>query len=159
MFRKPFLVLCLLLLVANVSSAQAAVRQDTSSSARNDASGNWSARTSTGRTLMGTWKAVPESTTVTGTWSLVDARGHPVASGAWSASKATTRWFGNWRGVATGRTGEYAGTWTSSVELEGGKTFGDLFAKAVEAVVGGTWRLGSRSGSWSIRAAPSEGGR
>lgn len=157
--RKPGLVLCLLVATAELSSGQAAVRQDTASRAKSERSGNWSARTSTGRTLMGTWTAVPDTTngTVIGTWALVDAQGRPVASGAWSASKAPARWMGNWRGVATGRTGEYSGTWTSSSDLEGDASFGDLFEAAAQAVVGGTWREGRRSGSWSIRSAKREG--
>ena len=159
MLRKRFLVLCLLFVVADVSSGQAAVRQDTASGTKSTRSGNWSARTSAGRTLMGTWTAVPDSAngTVTGTWALVDARGRPVASGAWSASKAPARWTGNWRGVATGRAGEYSGTWTSSVDLEADASFGDLFETAAQTVVGGNWRVGSRSGSWSIRSAKTEG--
>lgn len=158
MLRKPFLALCLVLLAADVSGGQPAVRQDTARRASSERSGNWSARTSTGRTLMGTWKAVPDSITgtVTGTWSLVDAKGRSVAIGAWSASKAPVGWNGNWRGVATGRAGEYSGTWTSGVELAADASFDDLFEKAVEAVVGGAWRTGGRSGAWSIRSAKSD---
>ena len=158
MFRKPFVVLCLVFLAADVSSGQAGGRPDTARSAQGDRSGNWSARTSSGRTLMGTWTAVPNPTagTVTGTWTLGDAQGRPVATGAWSASKATIGWNGNWRAVVAGREGEFAGTWTSSADIKGDSSFGDLFEQAVDTIVSGTWRVGSQSGAWSIRAAKRE---
>jgi hypothetical protein len=157
--RKPFLVLYLLFVAADISAAQAAVRRDTAGSAQSR-SGTWSARTSTGRTFMGTWTAVPDPTTgtVTGAWALTDAQGNPVAGGAWSASKATTQWTGYWRGVVTGRPGEFSGTWTASTDLKADASFADLFEQAVETVVSGDWRVGGLSGAWSIRAARREGG-
>jgi hypothetical protein len=108
---------------------------------------------------MGTWTGVPDTTrgTVMGQWTLNDAQGKPVASGAWSAAKSATRWTGAWRAIVAGRTGEYSGTWTSSVDLEVDGGFVDLFEKAVATIVSGTFRVGSHSGAWSIRAARKEG--
>ena len=161
MLRKPFLPVCLLFLaVADVSGGQAVVRLDTPGNAQSDRSGAWTARATTGLTLMGTWTAVPDSTggTVTGTWTLTDAKGRPVASGAWSAAKSPARWTGAWRAIVAGREGEYSGTWTASVDLTADGTFVDLFEKAVQTVVSGSWRAGSQSGAWSIRASKREGG-
>jgi hypothetical protein len=155
--RKRFVILWLLLLVARVSGGQTPARPDSTQDGR---SGNWSARSSTGRTLMGSWKAVPGPTpgTVTGTWSIADSRGKPVATGAWAASKATTGWNGNWRAVVAGRDGEHSGSWTSSAALDPAASFADLFEQAVDTIVSGTWRAGSRTGAWSIRSAKREGG-
>jgi len=151
--REPFLPLCLVFLaVADVSGGQAVVRQDAAGNAQSNRSGAWSARTTSGLTLMGTWTAVPDSTggTVTGTWTLADAQGRSVASGAWSAAKAPARWTGVWRAVVAGRDGERSGTWTAGVDLAVNATFVDLFEKAVQTVVSGNWRAGSQSGAWSI---------
>jgi hypothetical protein len=154
--RKPVLVVCLLFFAAvDASGAQAVVRQGASGAARSNPSGTWSARNNSGLTLMGTWTAVPDSAkgTVTGTWTLVDAQGRSVADGGWSAAKSPAGWNGAWRAVVSGRDGEYSGTWTARVDLEVGGRFVDLFEKAAQAVVGGTWRAGRQSGAWSIRAA------
>lgn len=159
-FRKPFVLLCLLLLAAvDVSGGQAVVRQDSARNAQSNRSGTWSARTSSGLTLVGTWTAAagPTSGTVTGTWTLADAQGRPVANGAWSAAKSPARWTGAWRSVIDGRDGEYSGTWTAGVDLKVDATFADLFEEAVQAVVSGNWRAGSQSGAWSIRALKREG--
>ena len=160
MLHKPFLVLSLLLLAADVSGGQAGARQDTARSARSSRSGTWSARSSTNLTLMGTWTAVlnPTSGTVTGTWELLNAQGGQVANGAWSAAKSATQWNGAWRAVVAGRDGEFSGTWTAAVDLEVQGSFDDLFEKAVATIVSGNWRVGSQSGAWSIRAAKREGG-
>lgn len=149
------LVSCLSLCATGALSGQTPARQDSPVSAPTARSGNWGARTSTGRTLVGTWTALPDPTTgtVTGSWAVVDARGRSVASGAWSASKSTTQWTGNWRAVMAGRAAEYTGTWKSSAGLAGDASFGDLFEHAVEAMVSGTWRAGMQSGAWSIRSA------
>jgi hypothetical protein len=159
--RKPLLLLCLLLLAAvGALRAQPVVLQDSAGNPRSDRSGTWSASTS-GRALMGTWTAVPDQTsgTVTGTWTLVDAQGRPVANGAWSAAKSPARWTGAWRAVIDGREGELSGTWTADADLRGNATFVDLFEKAVHSIVSGTWRAGGRSGAWSIRAAARAAGR
>jgi hypothetical protein len=104
---------------------------------------------------MGTWTAVSDTTgrTVIGTWTLADAEGRSIANGAWSAAKSPTEWTGAWRAVVAGRAGENSGTWTASVDLKVDGTFADLFAKAAQTVVNGTWRAGSQSGAWAIRAA------
>ena len=156
MLRKPFLLVCLLLLAAiDVSRSQAVVRQGASGIAQSNPSGTWSAKSSSGLTLMGTWTAVPDTATgtVTGTWTLVDAQGKTLADGGWSAAKSPDRWTGAWRAVISGREGEYSGTWTASVDLKAGARLVDLFEKAAQAVVGGTWRAGRQSGVWSIRAS------
>jgi hypothetical protein len=157
MRRQPWdigFLLCLLFLVAvDGSGAQAVVRQDTASNTESDRQGTWSARSSSGLTLMGTWTAVPDSTsgTVTGTWTLVDAQGRTVTDGGWSAAKSLARWTGAWRAVISGRDGEYSGTWSAAVDLKVNARFADLFEMAVQAVVSGNWRAGRQSGSWSIR--------
>lgn len=159
--RKPLVLICLLLLaVVEVPGAQAIPRQDTARNAQRNESGNWSARASSGLTLMGTWTGVPDPTrgTVIGTWTLVDTQGKSVASGAWSAAKSPTEWIGAWRAVVAGRTGEYTGTWTASVDHKVDTTFVHLFERAVQAVVSGTWRVGGQSGAWAIRAAKKVGG-
>ncbi|HEY6830265.1 MAG TPA: hypothetical protein VI259_25605 [Gemmatimonadaceae bacterium] len=117
-------------------------------------SGNWSATSGT-MTLNGGWTAVPDSahSTVTGTWTLLDAQGKMVMYGAWSAIKATDKWYGNWRAVVGGRPAEFTGTWDSSTDVKGTGQFGDLFEKAVSAAVNGTWKSGGRNGAWAIRAA------
>ena len=61
-----------------------------------------------------------------------------------------------WRAVVTGRSGEYSGTWTASADLKLDGGFADLFEKAVEAAVSGTWRGAGQSGAWSIRSRPRE---
>ena len=71
------LVLCLLVLVAlEGSGLQAAMPGDGQRARPN----TWSARSSTGRTLAGTWTAVadPATGTVTGTWTLGEAKGTPA---------------------------------------------------------------------------------
>ena len=143
MARKAFFLLCVLLLPAsNVSRAQTPQPN------------TWSARSSTGLVLGGTWTAVPDKKngTVTGTWTLVDAEGRTVTSGGWSASKSPSGWTGAWRAVIWDSKPEYLGTWSSSVELKQRAGFADLFEKAVQSVVSGRWRYGGYSGSWSIRA-------
>lgn len=158
---KPFLLACVLLLAAaDASDGQAPVRRDSAQNARTNRSGTWSARTSTGAVLMGTWTAVFDSATgtVTGTWTLADAQGRAVATGGWSAAKSPAQWSGVWRAAVAGRDGEYSGTFTAGVDLKGDASFADLFEKAVLSVVSGDWRVGAQSGAWSIRAAKIEGG-
>jgi hypothetical protein len=143
-----FLLLCFLsLAIAGESRAQ-----DTTRSAQNKAWGNWSARNSGGSTFTGGWTAVPDSKngTVAGTWTLTDGQGKAVAYGAWSAAKAPTGWSGAWRAIAAGRTEEFSGTW--SADLKVNAEFGDMFEKAIEATINGTWQMGKQYGSWAIRA-------
>ena len=101
---------------------------------------------------MGTWTAVLDTSgTVTGSWELTDAQGKTLAQGGWSAAKAPDTWFGGWRAVVTGKDGEYSGTWTADVGDSTSTRLGDLFAKALQSIVSGTWRLDQLSGAWSIR--------
>ena len=114
----------------------------------------WSARTSSGQTLMGTWTAVPDPATgaATGTWTLIDPGGKALARGGWSAAKSPAGWTGAWRASVPGSRAEYSGTWSASVDLAKDAKFADLFERAIETVVSGAWRAGGRSGTWSIRA-------
>ena len=114
----------------------------------------WAARSASGQTFGGTWTAATEDEktgSVTGTWTLLDAQGRTVMSGGWGASKSPTGWTGNWRAVVSGRSGEYSGTWSAKVDLKGAGRFSEMFAKAVEAAVSGTWRSAGQSGSWTIQ--------
>jgi hypothetical protein len=158
-FRKLWFFVCLLLITTtDVSAAQAGARPDTAGNARNNQSGTWSAKASSGLTLQGTWTAVLDTTggTVTGSWTVMDAAGKTVAYGGWSAAKAPTQWTGAWRAVVAGKQGEYSGTWNAGVDLKGDARFVDLFEKAAQSVVSGTWRSGNNAGAWSIRAAKRE---
>ena len=114
---------------------------------------SWAARSSDGLMVGGTWTVIEHLKTggVTGSWTLLDAQGRMVATGGWSAAKSTTGWTGSWRAAASGQRGEYTGTWTAKVDLKPAGGFADLFAKAVEAAVSGTWRAGPRSGAWTIQ--------
>jgi hypothetical protein len=153
-FRNPIVLLSLLVLAAiDASSAQSAARQDTSRVARSQLTGTWSARSASGVTLMGTWTAIPDTanSTITGTWKLIDAQSRMVAEGGWSAAKSPTQWAGAWRAIVAGRDGEYSGKWTAGTDLKGNARFADLFEKAAQTVVSGTWSAGSQSGAWSIR--------
>jgi hypothetical protein len=155
MLRKPLLVLFLLLATAmRISVAQTAERPDSAHDGQRTLSGNWSANSSTGLALAGTWTATPEpkSGGVIGTWTLVDREGKTLAGGGWSAAKSAKKWSGAWRAVVSGRSGEYSGTWTSSVDAHGDVPLVDLFEKAIGSVVSGTWRSSGHSGAWSIRA-------
>ena len=141
--RPRLLFFICLVVLAVTPSAQERARPNT-----------WSARTSSGQTLMGTWTAVPNpaSTTASGTWTLVGAGGKTLARGGWSAAKAPTGWTGAWRASVVGGRGGYSGTWSANVDLAKNGKFADLFERAIEAVVSGAWRAGGRSGTWSIRA-------
>lgn len=152
------LVGLLFLAAIDASGAQAVVRQDTADYALSKRWGTWSAANSNGRTFIGTWTAVPDSSgAVTGTWTLSDAQGKTVANGGWSAAKAPAQWIGAWRARVLGRTDEYSGTWSAGVDLKGDARISDLFEKAAQAAVSGTWRAGTQSGAWSIRTGKREG--
>ena len=156
---KPLALLSVLALATiDTAGAQAVVRKDAPVDARSERSGTWSARSSTGLTLGGTWTAVPDSTggAVTGTWTLADAQGGTAASGAWSAAWTPALRSGAWRSVVTGRAGEFAGTFTADAPLRRDTPFADLFERAVKAAVSGSWRTGGPSGAWSIRTAARE---
>ena len=117
--------------------------------------GAWTARTAAGLTLAGTWTAKVDAAagTAIGTWTLGEAKGKPTARGAWSAAKVEKTWTGSWRAIVEGRKAEYSGTWTAKVNLEPGDPFVDLFERAMQQAVSGTFATGSQSGSWSIRAS------
>lgn len=148
---KSILAAALILAVA----ATAANAGEQASGAQGGSRANaWAARSSTGLTLGGTWTATEDAKTgaVTGTWTLVDAQGRIVRRGAWSAAKAASGWTGSWRAIVEGQSGEYSGTWTARVDLKPAARFADMFAKALEAAVSGTFRAGGVSGSWTIQA-------
>ena len=148
MLRTPFLVSLLLLAGVADSLAQTAAPP----AAR---AGAWTARSSTGLTLAGTWTAKVDPTTgaVSGTWTLGDPKAPPRAQGFWSAAKSPAGWSGGWRAVVTGRKGEYSGTWAARLDLKPDARFAEMLEKAVQAAVAGTWKAASQSGSWSIRAS------
>jgi hypothetical protein len=155
MSRKPRLVLCLLCLVAvEGSGAHAGVLQGTARAGQSARPNTWSARSSTGLTVGGTWTVIADPTTgtVSGTWTLVDARGRTVTRGGWSAAKSPAGWTGSWRAAASGSAAEYSGSWSAGVDLKADARFADLFEMAVQTVVSGNWRAGRQSGTWSIRA-------
>ena len=115
----------------------------------------WAARSSSGQTFGGTFTVTEDAKTgaVSGSWTLRDAQGRSVASGGWSAAKSPTGWTGNWRALAVGRSGEFTGTWsaTPGPDLKGSARFGELFAKAAQSAVSGTWRAAGQTGAWTIQ--------
>jgi hypothetical protein len=115
----------------------------------------WAARSSSGVTLGGTWTVnePQKPDAVAGAWTLLDAQGRTAAAGGWSAAKSSAGWTGDWRAAVAGRPGEYTGTWTAKVDLKPAAPFADLFAKAIEAAVSGTFRTGAQSGAWTIQVA------
>jgi hypothetical protein len=147
---KSMLAACLILAAAYAAGADEQARGNLGGTGVN----TWAARSSAGLTLGGTWTATEDVKTgaVTGTWTLVDTQGRIVRRGAWSAAKAASGWTGSWRAIAEGRAGEYSGAWTARVDLKPAARFADMFAKALEAAVSGTFRAGGVSGSWTIQA-------
>lgn len=155
MLRKVPLVSILLLAAVDYGTAAGpTVLPRSSAEGQLGRANTWSATSSKGQTLMGTWTAVPNpaSGSVTGTWTLVDTNGKTRARGGWSAMKSPAGWNGSWRAIVSGRAGEYAGTWSADVDLGAGARLSNLVEKAVESVVSGRWRTGRQSGAWSIRA-------
>ena len=143
-----------LLIALGAVTASLSAEQDATGTARRAVPNTWAATSSSGLKLAGAWTATEDQKTgtVTGTWTVFDGQGRTVASGAWSAAKSPTGWSGSWRAAAAGRPGEYSGTWAARVDIKGSARFSDLFAKAIETVVSGTWRAGGQSGAWSIQA-------
>lgn len=143
------------LLAALVLIAAAIEASDLSARTTNQGEGphTWAARSSTGRTLNGTWTFVTDAKTgnVTGTWTINDAKGRTIARGGWSAAKAPTGWTGAWRAAVAGGKTEYAGTWNADTDLQPNASLADLFKTAMKNVVSGGWRAGGQSGAWSIR--------
>jgi len=116
--------------------------------------GTWSASTN-GRYLAGSWTAQSqEDGSATGTWMLQDATGKILMQGGWSASKSAQSWNGAWRATVSGNASEYSGTWTGAVSLSPAARLAAMLESAVRAAVTGTWKTGTYSGSWSIRASP-----
>ena len=142
-----------LLMVLGAAPGALVAAQDAAGGARRAVPNTWAAASSAGLKLAGTWTATEDQKTgtVTGTWTVFDGQGRTAASGAWSAAKAASGWTGSWRAVAAGRTGEYSGTWSARVDLKGTARFSDLFAKAIETAVSGTWRASGQSGAWTIQ--------
>jgi hypothetical protein len=115
--------------------------------------GTWSTTTQSGN-LAGGWTAqADQSGGVSGAWMLQDATGNILMQGGWSASKSAQSWSGAWRATVSGRSGEYAGNWTSTTSLSPQAHLAEMLESALRAVVSGTWKAGPRSGSWSIRAS------
>jgi hypothetical protein len=113
--------------------------------------GTWSATSPRG-VLAGTWTAEDQQGAgVTGAWTLQDATGKILLQGGWSMSKSPQSWNGAWRSTITGSAGEYSGTWTGSVPTSASANLIQMFEAALRAVVSGSWKAGSSSGTWSIR--------
>ena len=145
MLRKSVVLLCILALFrAEGGGAQSATPN------------TWSATSSGGITMGGTWTVSPGPTsgTVVGTWTLVDAKGRTLASGGWSAAKSESEWSGDWRAAVYPGKPEFKGTWRARVDLKSNAPCADLFEKAVQSAVSGSWRHGRYKGTWSIRAFP-----
>jgi hypothetical protein len=150
--RGVALVYVLVIMMVTGPDTLADVQQG---SAARQRTGTWIARTSTGRTLAGTWTAAVNTRTgaVTGTWALSGPNGAAMARGGWSAAKSPSGWTGAWRAAVDGRNTEYAGTWSADLQLAADAPLAEMFARAAQAAVSGTWRAGRQSGQWSIRAA------
>jgi hypothetical protein len=148
---RSFLVAALFLVIPEVVRAQVA-RTDSTTRPPVNRNGSWSAATSGGQALMGYWTAVLDSAgNAIGTWELIDAQSKTVATGGWSAAKSPDSWTGAWRAAVYGKDGEYLGTWTAAMGGKPNASLADLFQNALPALVGGTWRVDQRSGSWWIR--------
>ena len=145
-----WLALCLLITTTLLNAPAEAQTSSTLGRRAN----TWAARSSSGLMLAGTWTATedPKTGAVTGTWTLIDAQSRTAASGGWSAAKSPSGWSGVWRAVAVGRAGEYSGTWTARADLQPTAKLKELFTKAIEAAISGTWQSGPQSGGWTIQA-------
>lgn len=116
---------------------------------------SWSARSSTGRVLGGSWTGSVDAKTgaASGSWTLFDASGRPAMRGGWSAVKSAKEWSGAWRANVVGSPGEFSGTWRATVDEKPDSSLSDMFALAAQKAVTGSWRVGVSSGSWSIRVS------
>ena len=143
----------LLLLCAVIAASSHAVDGGQAPRGGSNDVNTWAARTTSGLTFGGTWTAVEDQKagTVTGTWILIGPQGRISARGAWSAAKSPSGWTGNWRAATEGRQGEYSGTWSAGVDLKATAGFTDLFARAAQSAVSGTWKTGRQSGAWTIQ--------
>jgi hypothetical protein len=146
-------VACLLVVAAaGASIATAGLRQAV---AARPSSGTWIARSSTGQTLTGTWKAEINTGTgaVTGSWTLDSPAGKVIARGVWSATKASSGWSGR---LACGSGRPQVGV-RRHLDRRGHTRDERIICRpvrtSVKGAVGGAWRTGRQSGQWSIRAA------
>ena len=114
----------------------------------------WRASNSAGSTYSGTWTVEENTATgeVYGTWTLSGGKTKTVIGGTWSANKSPKGWDGAWRAVGSDKKMQYSGTWSSTIQLKPEARFADLFEAAVKDLVGGGWKSGAQSGSWSIQA-------
>ena len=114
----------------------------------------WRASNSAGSTFSGTWTVEenPATGEVYGTWTLSGGKTKTVIGGTWSANRSPKGWDGAWRAVGSDKKLQYSGTWSSTVQLKPDARFADLFEAAVKDLVGGGWKSGAQSGSWSIQA-------
>jgi hypothetical protein len=151
-------LLVALLCASFVTVAAGPVRSPGSGSRQLGRQNTWTARSGTGAALGGTWtgRVDPKTGAATGSWTLIDANGRPAMRGGWSAVKSAAGWSGSWRASVVGSAAEFSGTWSAAAGLGAGASFDDLFAVALQKVVGGTWRAGTSSGSWSIRVFASD---
>ena len=120
----------------------------------NQLKGTWSAA-SGAEAMFGSWTARldAQADVAWGTWRVMDAAGKPSGGGAWSARKVSSEWRGSWR--AQTQSNEAAtGTWTAKSALAGTAALNELIQSAVTQIVGGTWKHGGKTGTWSIRTAP-----
>ena len=143
---RAAIVVCAVVLPGPVASAQAVAGQDTANS--------WIAINRNGQPFFGTWTvdSTATSDSVTGTWTFINMQGATLAEGKWSAAKSRTGWTGSWLATADSHGGAYGGTWSSSLTVSKNAPFSELFTAALRAAVGGNWRFGAHSGTWSIRA-------
>ena len=118
------------------------------------AASTWIANSRGGRTLSGTWTGVIDSSTGTasGSWTVRDGSNRIILRGTWSAAKSEREWRGSWRAMIAGQTIERSGTWSAGVQIPPKEPLSSLFQLAVAQSLSGTWRSGSLSGGWSIRA-------
>ena len=114
----------------------------------------WRASNSAGTMFSGTWTVEenPATGEVYGTWTLSGGKTKSVVGGTWSANKSPKGWDGAWRAVGSDKKAQYSGTWSSTIQLKPDARFADLFEAAVKDLVGGGWKSGAQSGSWSIQA-------
>src|SRR5262245_46490419 len=128
--------------------------------------GTWTATAdpSAAHVMRGSWSAETQSGTpnaARGSWTLVNAGNEVVLQGTWAAAKSRSAdWHGTWSarvvtrlptgGSTSGRV--YSGTWQVTSEVDG-KTLAEMFQRALEAEVAGSWRSAGLTGNWWLRGA------
>ena len=124
--------------------------------------GSWSASVGSGRVLHGVWSSEPVSrpNSARGAWALLGDTNQIVMEGTWSAEKSPSGWQGSWsaraskRGPSSGRSAPakaMSGTWQAAIDNPGIATLAEMLQRTIEKQIGGSWRSGQLSGSWSIR--------